>query len=139
MVLIIFNVYEAPQHGLCRNGLDQWYNYDCSTTINNEFPPHLNSLPDTVMEVIKLIYKDLYNPALLKNTYMEKCKIKTNPTATSYGQEFQKMFLLSGKKWFGVVNFNDGSLGTAKVLETAYEKFGLTCVLGLKVQHHNIS
>lgn len=79
---------ENPQHGLCPRGDTSCWKYWVSDASGNEYH-HKHSMPATVMETIKPIYRDLADKKLLSKC-LHRCTQNPNSFNNSVWQRVPK-------------------------------------------------
>ncbi|GFW77138.1 uncharacterized protein TNCV_2725681 [Trichonephila clavipes] len=83
---------EYPQHDFCPIGEDSWCGFKKAETSGKSYK-HKNSLPVAVVEAMRLIFRDLSHPDLLKNVCMKKYKNRMKVFIMSFGHVFSKQHL----------------------------------------------
>lgn len=112
----------VPQHGFCPTGDKSWCSYNKAIATNNPPPKHKNTIPVTIMEEIRPIFKDLAHPDLLK-----KCLHgRTQNSNESFNHilwsripktTFVQFETLSFGAYEAVCSFNVGNISRMKVLK----------------------
>ncbi|GFV96699.1 uncharacterized protein TNCV_3387921 [Trichonephila clavipes] len=83
---------EYPQHSFCPVGEDSWCGFKKAEASGKSYK-HKNSLPVTVVEAMRPIFRDLSHPVLLKNVYMGKHKTRMKVFIMSFDHVFPKQHL----------------------------------------------
>lgn len=128
---------EEPHHELCPTGSESWCKYKQAQENNllDEFK-HKNSLPKSVMEIIKPIYKDLSCPSLLKKCLHGKTQNPNESINSVIWSRLSKTTFVGIQTLnLGVADavlcFNEGSVAKVNVLQRIGIKAGRFTIEGL--------
>jgi hypothetical protein len=112
---------EKPIHGLCPSGETSWCKHNKALAVNGPAVPHRNNLPESVMEVMKPIFRDLSQPELLKKCLHGKTQ-NANESVNNViwtripKNVFVSMATLKCGVADAVASFNDGNISKCEVL-----------------------
>ncbi|KAJ4451623.1 hypothetical protein ANN_03092 [Periplaneta americana] len=126
------SIDESPNHGLFPKGGDSWCKYQKAKESGQPFS-HKNSLPYTIVEEIKPIFRDLTNIELLKKCLHGRTQ---NPNecinSIIWARLPKTVFVSISTLHFGVydavITFNYGNMSRCKVLQRLLKTVGLSTV-----------
>lgn len=112
---------ETPQHGLCPAGADSWCRYR-RAEVSGEVYEHKHSLPETVMNLMKPIFRDLSDENLLRKCLHGRTQNANEsfnnliwtrvPKTVFVGLDTLKIGVRDA-----VLSFNEGAISRVNVLE----------------------
>ena len=127
---------DKPIHQLCPKGSDSWCKYQKAAATGATYK-HTHSLPSSIMEAIKPIYRDLSQPNLLKkcvhgktqnvNESLNNCLWERIPKNIFVGAQTLRIGVFDA-----VLTFNDGVVAREKVLSNMGVVTGSNCKKALR-------
>lgn len=131
---------ESPSHGACPTGLDSWCKYQKAISEGKPYDHKAHThLPEPVMKVIKPIFKDLSNEALLRKCLHGQTQNPSESLNSVIWSRIPKTtFVMLNTLELGVyeavASFNMGNVVKCNVLEKCGINPGSRCVTEMKQQ-----